>query len=107
FLQVLTSRGVLNLVAHRVRLMSRKCDLDSTGMLAINISPDLVKTSDDVFPVTVLFYNSPNDCVVSGPLEALEGFESFLDATKGCRSKILVPYRSHNTFMITISFELT
>ncbi|GAW03534.1 polyketide synthase [Lentinula edodes] len=112
FAGVLTLRGALTLVAHRVRLMSRKCDLDSTGMLAINLSPDLVKhllgTSENVFPLTVSCYNGPNDCVVSGPLEALEDFKSFLDATKGCRSKMLaVPYGYHSDFMTTISFELT
>ncbi|KAJ3856279.1 polyketide beta-ketoacyl-synthase [Lentinula lateritia] len=112
FAGVLTLRGALTLVAHRVRLMSRKCDLDSTGMLAINLSPDLVKhllgTSENVFPLTISCYNGPNDCVVSGPLEALEDFKSFLDATKGCRSKMLaVPYAYHSDSMVTISLELT
>ncbi|KAJ3928286.1 MAG: polyketide synthase [Lentinula lateritia] len=112
FAGVLTLRGALTLIAHRVRLMSRKCDLDLTGMLAINLSPDLVKhllgTSENVFPLTVSCYNGPNDCVVSGPLKALEDFKSFLDATKGCRSKMLaVPYGYHSDFMLTISSELT
>ncbi|KAJ4000729.1 polyketide synthase [Lentinula boryana] len=112
FAGVLSLRGALTLIARRVQLMLQKCELNSTGMLAINLHPGLVKhllgTFDDNDHITVSCYNGPNDCVVSGPIDALEKFKGFLDATKRCRSKMLaVPYGYHSAVMASLSNELT
>ncbi|KAJ4473122.1 putative polyketide synthase [Lentinula aciculospora] len=109
FAGVLSLRGALTLVAHRVCLMLRKCELNSTGMLAINLSPVLVKHLLGYnFHLAISCYNGPNDCVVSGPLEVLKEFKAFLDDTKSCRSKMLaVPYGYHSDIMNSISAELT
>ncbi|KAJ3839646.1 putative polyketide synthase [Lentinula raphanica] len=111
FAGVLSLRDALTLVAHRVRLMLQTCELGSTGMLAVNLHPGLVKhllgTSDN-HDLAISCYNGPNDCVVSGPVEALARFKFFLDITKRCRSKMLaVPYGYHSVVMSSCAKALT
>ncbi|KIK52832.1 polyketide synthase [Collybiopsis luxurians FD-317 M1] len=109
---VLNLKGALKLVAHRARLMLQKCTIDSTGMLAVNLSPetveDLLGSSAAYNSLVISCYNSPDDCVVSGPVATLQEFKAFLDASIGCRSKMLVvPYGYHCDAMLPIADDLT
>ncbi|KAF9077256.1 hypothetical protein BDP27DRAFT_1441966 [Rhodocollybia butyracea] len=112
FAGVLSLRGALTLVGHRVRLMSRMCKLEASGMLAINLASetveDLLGTSNDFNALSISCINSPNDCVVSGSISALQKMKTFLDVSIECRSKMLaVPYGYHSDVMSPISKELT
>ncbi|KAJ7094725.1 putative polyketide synthase [Mycena belliarum] len=81
---VLTLQDALLLVATRARLMARKCTLGTTGMLAVNLGPEAVavalRSIGTVSDVTIACYNSPADCVLSGPLDQLQTFKAHIDA---------------------------
>ncbi|KAF5386448.1 hypothetical protein D9757_005864 [Collybiopsis confluens] len=111
FAGVLTLRGALTLVAHRVRLILQKCTPDLTGMLAISlpseIVEDLLGSSFTFNDLIISCYNSPDDCVVSGPVATIHTFRQFLNDTTDCRSKILsVPYGYHCNTMSSLTEDL-
>ncbi|KAI9508881.1 putative polyketide synthase [Russula earlei] len=82
---VLSLRDALFLVASRARLMIQNCAPDSTGMMAVNISPvaigSILKSSEEFYAITISCYNSPDDVVVSGPSAGLQALKAYLDGT--------------------------
>ncbi|KAJ7051783.1 putative polyketide synthase [Mycena amicta] len=109
---VLSLKDALLIVAHRVRLMVRKCAIGTTGMIAVNLAPDAVEEAlrhDTVgfSDLSIACYNSPTDCVLSGPLDQLRAFKAHLD-TRSSKSAILtVPFGYHSPAMDPILQDLT
>ncbi|KAJ7704791.1 beta-ketoacyl synthase [Mycena rosella] len=104
---VLTLEDALLLVATRVRFMVRKCTLNATGMLAVNLGPDAAATAlrDLAFgDVTIACYNSPADCVLAGPIDRLKALKAQLDAKSTLLS---VPFGYHSVAMQPLLADLT
>ena len=102
----------LLIVAKRVRLMVQLCAVNATGMIAINLGPaaveDLLRVSPDFEDLSISCYNSPIDCVVSGPLVKLRTFKDHLDKEVSCKSIILsVPFGYHSRAMSPLLEDLT
>ena len=95
----LVSAGVLRLidalkiVAIRARLMIEKCPLEATGMLAINRNADDIEkylsTNPAFQEVSVACCNSPNDCVVGGPLAPLALLKDDLKGKRQYKAALL------------------
>ncbi|PBK78491.1 polyketide beta-ketoacyl-synthase [Armillaria solidipes] len=107
---VLSLRGALTIVAHRVRLMVTKCAVSSTSMIAVNLAQFLLQ---DILKATtfdklsISCFNSPVDCVVSGPLEQLRALKEHLDAEVHCKNVLLtVPFGYHSIAMAPILDDL-
>jgi iterative type I PKS product template protein len=109
---VLTLTGALTIVGSRARLLTQKCDLLTSGMMAINLSPatvsDILGSSQCFAELVVACYNSDIDCVVAGPLEELKLLKAHLDGDVHCRNVILsIPFASHTNAMHPIVDDLT
>jgi iterative type I PKS product template protein len=101
---VLSLKDALILVATRVRLMVQKCSLQSTGMLAVNANSKTItkelRSSTTFAELSIVCFNGPADCVVSGPLEHLQDFKRHLNCEVQCRSSLLmVPFGYHSIAM--------
>ncbi|KAJ7160342.1 putative polyketide synthase [Mycena filopes] len=109
FAGVLAMKDALLLVAHRARLMVRKCALECTGMIAINLAPETVEAAlRDFSGLTIACYNSPVDVVLSGPLPLIKAFQAYLDTKLGCKSALIsVPFGYHSSAMAPILQDLT
>ncbi|KAJ7206375.1 putative polyketide synthase [Mycena pura] len=109
---VLGLKDALLIVAHRVRLMVQKCNIDSTTMIAVNLDPQAVEEilcqCTGVPDLTIACYNSPVDCVLSGPLVQLIIFKAHLDSEVRCKNVFLsVPFGYHSTAMAPLLDDLT
>ncbi|KAJ7720853.1 putative polyketide synthase [Mycena maculata] len=109
---VLAVKDALLIVAHRVRLMVQKCALDSTAMIAVNLGPEAVEgalhQSGDFSDLTIACYNSPIDCVLSGPIAQLQAFKAHLDTEVRCKSVLIsVPFGYHSAAMAPLLDDLT
>ncbi|SJL00722.1 related to polyketide synthase modules and related proteins [Armillaria ostoyae] len=107
---VLSLRGALTIIAHRVRLMVTKCAVSSTSMIAVNLAQSLLQ---DILKATtfdklsISCFNSPVDCVVSGPLEQLRALKEHLDAEVHCKNvPLTVPFGYHSIAMAPILDDL-
>ncbi|KAK7024447.1 hypothetical protein VNI00_016298 [Paramarasmius palmivorus] len=110
FADVLSLRGALVLVAHRARLMFEKCQLDATGMLAVNLSPEQVQKilTSHFSELTIACFNSPHDCVVAGSTIHLSLLKAYLDKEVGSKSSVIsVPFGYHSEAMIPIQSALS
>ncbi|KAK7035442.1 polyketide beta-ketoacyl-synthase [Paramarasmius palmivorus] len=101
---VLSLRSALYVIASRVRLMLRKCEMNTTGMIAINNGPAEVQKILDSSPafeaLSIACYNSVSDCVAAGPIPQLKALKSHLDEEIRCKSTILnVPFGYHSAAM--------
>ncbi|KAG6896291.1 Type I Iterative PKS [Termitomyces sp. T32_za158] len=108
---VISVEDALFIVAHRVRLMVQRCAVNETGMIAVNLSPiavrDVLCTSTEFSDLSIACYNSPIDCVVSGPLTKLQAFKAFLDADVRCKNVLLtVPFGYHSQAMSPLLDDL-
>ncbi|KAI1746759.1 putative polyketide synthase [Xylaria castorea] len=114
----LVTAGVLDLdsgillVARRAQLMVSRCEIDSTSMLAVNIGASdaqaIVKSDKRFAPLSISCDNGPRDCVVGGPISALEDFKEYLTGHGGIKSKFLdVPMAYHTEAMDPILDDLT
>ncbi|KAJ7482959.1 putative polyketide synthase [Mycena galericulata] len=112
---VLTVKDALLIVATRVRLMVQKCALDNTAMLAVALGPSAIEghlrhSASDFADLTIACYNSPTDCVLSGPRAQLSAFKAHLDAEVRpiCKSVLLaVPFGYHSAAMAPLLDDLT
>ncbi|ETW82343.1 polyketide synthase variant A [Heterobasidion irregulare TC 32-1] len=109
---VITVQGALTLVAHRARLMVQRCRMRATGMLAVNLRPEIVRGilsgSGELVSASVACCNSPNDCVVSGTVRQLDTLARYLDFGARARSvRLQVPFGYHSPAMNPILEELT
>ncbi|KAJ7712367.1 putative polyketide synthase [Mycena metata] len=109
---VLVLKDALLIVAHRARLMVQKCAVDSTGMIAVSLCPEAVEAAlrarSNFSDLTIACYNSPVDCVLSGPLPQLKAFKTHLDGEFACKSVLLsVPFGYHSTAMAPLLDGLT
>ena len=90
-------------VATRERLMMEKCEVESTGMVAVSLEPVKLQTllqSQQAFSdLSIACYNSPTDCVVSGPLSQLKVFKTHLDIKSVRNSQLAVPFGYHSPAM--------
>ncbi|KAG7451653.1 ketoacyl-synt-domain-containing protein, partial [Guyanagaster necrorhizus] len=101
---VLSLESALTLVAHRVRIMMHTCELDTTGMIAINLGSqavtDILSSSPNFSGISIACYNSATDCVASGPIVQLDALKSHLDTVVHCKSvRLKVPFGYHSSAM--------
>lgn len=101
----------LKVVAFRARLMIEKCPLGATGMLAVNCgtakTEHFIKSSN-YSELSIACSNSPQDCVVGGPLESLKALKVALKENFGAKSTLLNnPMAYHTRAMEEILPELT
>ncbi|GLB38792.1 putative polyketide synthase [Lyophyllum shimeji] len=109
---VLSMKDALLVVAHRVRLMVQKCAVKTTGMIAVNLGSTAVRNalgaSSNFSDLTIACYNSPIDCVVSGPSPQLQAFKAYLDAEIRCKNVLLtVPFGYHSQAMFPLLDDFT
>ena len=108
--------GVLNLsdalifVATRERLILEKCVISSSGMVAVSLEPvklqTLLESQQGFSDLSIACYNSPTDCVVSGPLTQLKTFKTHLDIEAILNSQLLVAYGYHSPAMVPVVHDL-
>ena len=109
---VLTLPDALLLVAHRARLMTKKCASSSTSMMAVNLSAVMIGkilASDKEFSaITIACYNSPDDHVLSGPVVDLQALKAYLDENMRCKTHLLsVGFGYHSSAMRPVQDDLT
>ncbi|KAH9480833.1 Type I Iterative PKS [Psilocybe cubensis] len=113
----LVTAGVLRLedaiiiVATRARLVLERCPPMATGMVAISLEPTklqhILDSSQSFANTSIACYNSPGDCVVSGPLHELEGLISYLQKEGSGRfTRLDVPYGHHSPLMSHLTGDL-
>jgi iterative type I PKS product template protein len=110
--EVLTLKDCLDLVANRARLMALHCEMNSTGMMAVNAKPAIVgselRSSKSFAGLSISCFNSPINCVVSGPLPQLHAFKGHLDREVRCKNGLLdVPFGYHSDAMDPLLCDLT
>ncbi|KNZ72615.1 Conidial yellow pigment biosynthesis polyketide synthase [Termitomyces sp. J132] len=108
---VMSVEDALHIVAHRVRLMVQRCAANETGMIAINLGPialhDVLSASTEFSELSIACYNSPIDCVLSGPLMKLKALKAHLDAEIRCKNVLLaVPFGYHSQAMSPLLEDL-
>ncbi|KAH0578243.1 hypothetical protein H2248_004021 [Termitomyces sp. 'cryptogamus'] len=108
---VMSVEDALHIVAHRVRLMVQRCAANETGMIAINLGPialhDVISASTEFAELSIACYNSPIDCVLSGPLTKLKALKTHLDAEIRCKNILLaVPFGYHSQAMSPLLGDL-
>ncbi|ESK90423.1 polyketide synthase [Moniliophthora roreri MCA 2997] len=109
FAEVLSLHGALTLVAHRARLMFQKCQLDSSGMITVNLPVERLEAIlTPHFPeLSIACYNSPVDCVVAGSIAQLSLLKAYLDKEVKCKSAVVnVPFGYHSQHMTPILSQL-
>ena len=108
--------GVLNLkdalifVATRERLVLEKCKIESSGMVAVSLEPvklqTLLESQQEFSHLSIACYNSPTDCVVSGPLPQLTLFKTNLDMKSVRNSQLSASYGYHSPAMVPVIDDL-
>ena len=83
----------------------------STGMLAVALGPvklQLILRSNGAYSNTsISCFNTPNDCVVSGPLTELRALKHFLDEREMTKAtQLSVPYGYHSPSMLPLVDDL-
>ncbi|KAI5814556.1 beta-ketoacyl synthase [Pyronema omphalodes] len=108
---VLKLTDALRIVATRAQLMAENCQPEFSGMLAINLGAEKIEQiiqDHSVFAeISVACLNSPNDCVVAGPLDKLEAFKIQLKSNGYKCAKLSVPFGYHSAAMDPILKPLT
>ncbi|KAH0578258.1 hypothetical protein H2248_004036 [Termitomyces sp. 'cryptogamus'] len=113
---VMSVEDALHIVAHRVRLMVQRYAVNETGMIAINLGPinlgpialhDVLRAYTEFSEPSIACYNSPIDCVLSGPLTKLKALKAHLDAEIRCKNILLaVPFGYHSQAMSPLLGDL-
>ncbi|KAH3574576.1 hypothetical protein KXV22_000413 [Aspergillus fumigatus] len=108
---VIDLQSSLKLVAHRAKLMMELCQLETTSMLAVNLSAETVRqhidNNSEFHDLAISCDNSQTDCVVGGPIGQLQTLKARLSTMK-TKSKILdVPMAYHTKAMDPILDQLT
>ncbi|KAG6872570.1 hypothetical protein C0995_008721 [Termitomyces sp. Mi166 len=108
---VISVEDALHIVAHRVRLMVQRCAVNETGMIAVNLGPivvhDMLHAFTEFSDLSIACYNSPIDCVLSGPLGKLRAFKAYLDTEVRCKNILLtVPFGYHSRAMSPLLEDL-
>ncbi|KAL9610446.1 MAG: hypothetical protein Q9167_004844 [Letrouitia subvulpina] len=90
----------LRIVATRARLMVEHCSLNATGMLAVNLGVTQVRSHMDgnkkYDGLSIACQNSPDDCVIGGPLDLLKAFKDDLREVK-CKFTLLNSPMAYHT----------
>ena len=93
--------------------MFSRCQKDTSGMLALNRSglfvEEFIAEHRFASDISVVCLNSPNDCVVSGPIPQLHALrETFMVSVgQGAKATLLdVPFGYHSRYMDPILDEL-
>lgn len=108
---VLSLKDALFIISTRAHLMLEKCTSVSTGMIAVALGPvklQLILRSNKAFSnSSISCFNSPNDCVVSGPLTELTALKHFLEEQQITRAtQLSVPYGYHSPSMLPLVDDL-
>ncbi|ESK95806.1 polyketide synthase [Moniliophthora roreri MCA 2997] len=110
--EVINLEDALMLVATRAHLMTSRCEMYATAMLAITLGAGelhaVLKSSDNFAGLSIACFNSTQDSVVSGSLSQLTHLKQYLDTQKRCKSTMLsVPFGYHSEAMQPLLVELT
>ncbi|KAH0826248.1 putative polyketide synthase [Lanmaoa asiatica] len=108
---VLSIETALSIVAKRARLMSQACAVGKTGMISIGLPStrvqEILTTRASFSNVTVACVNTESTCVVSGPVEDLRTFATYLTFAFGCKAVTLqVQLGFHSSAMDPILDDL-
>ena len=92
---VFTLEEVIKVVAYRGKLIS---ELPGGNMLSVRSKTDIIQ---EILPeqLSLAAHNSPNLCVVSGPVEAIEDFKAVLDGY-GIPSQVLKTSHAFHSAMM-------
>ncbi|KAL9045074.1 MAG: hypothetical protein Q9214_001839 [Letrouitia sp. 1 TL-2023] len=100
----------LKIVATRARLMVEHGLLNATGMLAVNLGAARVRSHMDgdakYNSLSIACNNSPNDCVVEGPLSLLKALKDDLKEVKGKSTLLNTPIAYHTAAMEPVVLPL-
>ena len=104
--------SALKLVAHRASLIVDHCAIGKSCMLAVSLSArkvqDVLRSQKDFDALSISCDNSPDDCVVGGKTESLQGLKDFLSQEKKIKSKMLdVPIAYHTDALAPVLESLT
>lgn len=105
-------QDALILIATRARLIVEHCPSNTTGMLSVGLEPSkleaILNSSLGCKDLSISCYNSPQDCVVSGPLFQLHNLRDFLEDNKVCAAtKLAIPYAFHSPTMNCLAGKYT
>jgi acyl carrier protein len=107
---VLNLKDALMFIATRERLIMEKCKIESSGMVAVSLEPvklqTLLESQQEFFHLSIACYNSPTDCVVSGPLPQLTKLKTILDTKSVKNSQLSVSYGYHSPAMVPVIDDL-
>lgn len=108
---MISLKDALLIVATRARLVLKKCAKLTTGMVAISLSPEVVQTllnAERCFAdLSIACFNSPRECVVSGPLSAIRRFMQHIDNENPAKTTQLdALYGYHSSAMSAITDDL-
>ncbi|KAF2762266.1 ketoacyl-synt-domain-containing protein [Pseudovirgaria hyperparasitica] len=98
---VLSLPDALKFVATRAKLMVDLCEVKATSMLACNMSSDeaekqIASKPESFQGLTIACQNSRGDCVVSGPVSALDQFSHHIKSAGAKCKRLDVPYGFHS-----------
>ncbi|CAA7262768.1 unnamed protein product [Cyclocybe aegerita] len=108
---VLTLRDALIIVATRARCMLERCTPKETGMVAVGLEPvrmqSILESRKEFTNLSISCFNSPKDCVVSGPMVELLALTDYFDQERLCKyTQLSVPYGFHSAAMSPVLDDL-
>ncbi|KAJ3514348.1 hypothetical protein NLJ89_g2425 [Agrocybe chaxingu] len=108
---VLTLRDALIIVATRARRLLEKCTPKETGMVAVGLEPvrmqSILESREEFTNLSISCFNSPKDCVVSGPIAKLLALTDYFDQERLCKyTQLSVPYGFHSAAMLPVLDDL-
>ncbi|KAL9583818.1 MAG: hypothetical protein Q9212_002491 [Teloschistes hypoglaucus] len=99
----LSLEDVLYIVASRAKMMTTRCVLNQSGMVACAASSSTAETifadHEHMSQLSVACKNSLGDCVVAGPLDALAEFSAACGLSGIKTKKLSVPFGFHSQAM--------
>lgn len=108
---VLSVEDAILIIARRAKLVEGLCELGTSGMLSVNDSASKVQSfiltaSPPLEGLTIACDNSPQQCVVSGPIDQLDDLAIAIGAAGTKTKKLDVPFGFHSPAMETIRSPL-
>ncbi|KDR83172.1 hypothetical protein GALMADRAFT_134664 [Galerina marginata CBS 339.88] len=107
---ILSLKDGLLIVATRARLMFERCPPMTTGMVAVSLGPvklqPILESNRRFSNISISCFNSPNDCVVSGPLKELDELKLYLEDEQIKSTQLRVPYGYHSPSMFPLAEDL-
>ncbi|KAF5317486.1 hypothetical protein D9619_013156 [Psilocybe cf. subviscida] len=109
--EVLSLRDALFIIATRAKLMEERLSPAATGMVAISASAEGVQRMLDsktgFIDLSISCFNSPTNCVVSGPIEQLSELQRCVGQEEDWKTTQLdFPFGAHSPIMDSLFDDL-